>query len=898
MGEVYLAQDTALRRPVAIKVLKEGLSNNKEYWHRFKREARAVSALNHPNILTIYEMEQWDGRPYIVTEFINGITLRSHFKEGLKEMCEALDIAMQIASALISAHKAGIIHRDIKPENVMVREDGFIKVLDFGLAKLAEDIRSDLSVPARPLVGEETTVSLHTDSRAVVGTVSYMSPEQLRGHALDGSTDVWSLGIVLYEMIAMHSPFDRPTESDKIAAVLERDPPPLERYVPNAPAELQWVVEKCLAKDREGRYRTAQELYEDLKGLKRKLELAPQDVAWRPLSPDRRGAEGDRSRNTIKQRGPAPTGARTGRLERLTGGRRAWLWAALLGSTLLAATAGLLAYGYLSRMARGAPDSRIDQKTGAVNLTNSGTAVLGTISPDGRYIAYIQESGESQTLSVRGVNTGDYVTLAPPGRFKYAGVTFSPDGDYVYYVRYEGNDVGRLYQMPLIGGGAKLLLTGVDSPVSFSPDSRSMAFVRLDKTGGEHRLMVAGVDGTGERMVATRRKGERFSARGAAWSPGGHSLVYGVGSWEGGFHTDLVEASFEGGAEKVIASRRWFSVWQVAWRGESELLVNASVGAAGPVQIWKVSYPGGAVERVTNDLNDYIGISLSGDTGTLVTVQNNRTKTIWVVPSDDTRRERQIATAAGASYGIAWTPDSRIIFSSMAGSSLNLSAINADGSGRRQLTAGAGDNYHPSVSRDGRFIIFASNRTGAFNIWRMNAQDGSQPTQLTNGGADFYPYCSPDGEWVYYEHQSNGVSTLWRVPLGGGPASELTQKYASVPSVSPDGALIACRYYVEGETKGIAVIPAAGGEPVRLLRIPVMNWQRVRWSSDGHALTYIGEQDGTYNLWSQPLKGGLPSRVTDLKGEEIFSYDWSPDFKLLACERGVEISDVVLLEER
>lgn len=883
MGEVYLAHDTSLERPAAIKVLKEQLSGNREYWHRFKREALAVSALNHPNILTIYDAEQCDGVPYIATEYIDGITLRRYLSEKLKDLGEALDIAMQIASALVSAHKANIIHRDLKPENVMVREDGYVKVLDFGLAKLAQDVRSNNSGSRRSHADEQSTVSLYTDSRAVVGTISYMSPEQLRGYDLDGRTDIWSLGVILYEMIAARSPFERRTESDKIAAVLEHQAPPLTQYVPNVPAEVQHVVEKCLAKDREKRYNTAQDLYEELKNVKRKLELGSDELSH----------ENSRAHKTTIETQPQSTDTHTGLLEKLVRHRSL---VGLIG-VVLAIAVGFLAYKYFPRTKQGTSNPRSNSETEAVNLTNSGTAIVGAVSPDGRYIAYVEESGESQTLAVRGVKTGDSVTLAAPGHFDYVGLTFSPDGDYVYYVRHEGADVGQLYQTPLIGGGAKKLLSGVDSPISFSPDGRSIAFVRKDKQSGADKLIVAAADSTGERVVATRRQGERFSARGAAWSPGGRSLVYGVGTFEGGFHTDIVELSLADGTEKTIASQRWYSVWQLAWRGESELLLSASVSSLGPNQIWKVSYPGGAVARVTNDLNDYIGLSISGDAGVLITVQNNRTKTIWVSPREDARQERQIATAAGASYGIAWAPDNRIIFSSMAGSNLNLSAINADGSGRRQLTAGVGDNYHPSVSRDGRYIVFSSNRGGSFNIWRMNAEDGSQPTQLTDAGADFYPHCSPDG-WVYYEHQGNGLSSVWRVPMDGGKPAKLTEKYASVPVVSPDGALVACRYYIDGETKGIAVLPATGGEPVKLLHIPIINWQRVRWTPDGRALTYVAARDGVYNLWRQPLDGGPPLPLTEFKGEAIFSYDWSPDFKLLVCERGVEINDVVMLGAR
>ncbi len=285
MGEVYLATDTELNRTVAVKILAEGLVAHEQRLRRFIQEAKAVSSLNHPHILTIHEIGCAGDRKFIATEFIAGDTLREHIRTGSQTLNEILDISIQTAGALAAAHAAGIIHRDIKPENIMVRPDGYVKVLDFGLAKLAEplDLATDTEAPTKAMV--------NTREGTVMGTANYMSPEQARGMELDARTDLWSLGVVLYEMVAGQGPFHGNTATDSISLILQRDPFPLSRYRTDVPAELERIVSKALTKDREERYQTAKDLLVDLRTLKRKLEVvaeldrtAPSDVRGSTLT--------------------------------------------------------------------------------------------------------------------------------------------------------------------------------------------------------------------------------------------------------------------------------------------------------------------------------------------------------------------------------------------------------------------------------------------------------------------------------------------------------------------------------------------------------------------------------------------------------------------------------------
>src|SRR5215470_4505765 len=298
MGVVYLAEDTKLGRKVAIKILSSEFTTNKDRLHRFELEASAASNLNHPNILTIHEVGVDDGRHYIATEFIDGVTLRRKMAASQLETHEILDIAVQVASALEEAHSAGIVHRDIKPDNIMVRRNGYVKVLDFGLAKLTE------KVDRGPSDAEASTkVLVQTDAGVVMGTSHYMSPEQARGKPVDARSDIWSLGVVIYEMVAGKPPFEGETSTDVIVAITQKEPLPLLRFAPNLPAELDWIVTKALRKDREERYQTIKELLTDLRKLKQRIEFeAELERSVAPESFTRSAVSGIAPPHTVSER--------------------------------------------------------------------------------------------------------------------------------------------------------------------------------------------------------------------------------------------------------------------------------------------------------------------------------------------------------------------------------------------------------------------------------------------------------------------------------------------------------------------------------------------------------------------------------------------------------------------
>jgi len=281
----------------------------------------------------------------------------------------------------------------------------------------------------------------------------------------------------------------------------------------------------------------------------------------------------------------------------------------------------------------------------------------------------------------------------------------------------------------------------------------------------------------------------------------------------------------------------------------------------------------------------------------IVSVQSQRMVKIWTAPNGGVERAKPIAPVNGLAFGLSWTANGQIVYSSMAGDHLNISRVDPDGSNKTQLTVNAGDNYSPATSPDGRFIVFSSNRTGGFNIWRMNAEDGSDLKQLTFGEADSYPSCSADSQWVFYDNQSSSTTTVWKVPIAGGSPVQLTTEYARMPVVSPDNQFMAYRYYVEnGKRRGIAIMPVDGGPPLKFLpEIPVGLFQSVQWISNGRALTYIDVANGISNIKSYSLDDGSTRPLTNFQDDQIFAYAWSPDNKQLACERGAEINNVITI---
>ncbi|HWS98792.1 MAG TPA: protein kinase [Pyrinomonadaceae bacterium] len=914
MGEVYLARDTTLDRVVALKILPREIAADTQRMQRFVQEAKTASALNHPNILTIFEIGETNGAHFIATEYIDGTTLRRHMAGRRLKLSEALDIAAQIAAGLTAAHSASIVHRDIKPENIMVRKDGYVKLLDFGLAKPTERQASLVDTEA------QTKMLVNTSPGMVMGTVSYMSPEQARGFQLDARTDIWSLGCVLYEMVAGRVPFAGQTTSDVIVAVLDREPPPLPGGPYETPSELQRILRKALRKDREERYQTVKDLLVDLRALKQEVDFetkletsvppeARSLAAFNTISAQN-SFETERAhtshvpaaRATLSSGQPAVQPARGDQFKQ---------WTVLALVAVFAAAITGLVYMYLHQRAKRPPQALQPMKV--TRLTTTGKSTGAAISPDGKIVAYIVNDAGRRSVWVRQVATSRNLQIVEPASVEFFGVTFSPDGNHVFYIAgVPNNPIRELYQVSVLGGAPKKVTADVDTPVTFSPDGKQLAFMRGEPTKAEYALILANSDGTEERRL-TSAKSPKFYEQ-LAWSPDGKSIAVSAGNTSAGKEMTVVEVSVEDGSEKPLAQDKWPGVGQLAWLSDGGgILINAMDRDSRLSQIWHVSYPEGTARRVTNDLNNYTGVSVATQTGDLVTVRYDQSTNIWVAPGlgansssaqrgsalrgdatpVDVSQARQITSGAAKFYGGAWTPDGRLVYSSDVSGNRDLWVMNADGSNQKQLTSDSGTNFNQAVSPDGRYIVFVSDRKdGRHNIWRMEA-DGSNPRQLTDGNYDRNPSFSPDGKWVVFTSMGAANPNLWRVPIDGGEPVKLSDKFSVGPMVSPDGKMIACYYWDERpETQlVIALIPFEGGPPVKTFNLPT---NYVRWTPDGTALTYVDSRSGVSNVWSQPVDGGEPTQLTNFKSDLIFAFEWSRDGRQLACARGIVTSDAVL----
>jgi serine/threonine protein kinase/dipeptidyl aminopeptidase/acylaminoacyl peptidase len=911
MGEVYLAQDTQLRRPVALKLLPSEFTLNEERLNRFKQEAFAASALNHPNILTIYEVGSEDNVHFIATELIDGVSLRERIAREQLTVDQVLDLGGQVASALSAAHAAGIVHRDMKPENVMVRRDGYVKVLDFGLAKLTEHsgLRSDPEAATLQVV--------KTDPGKVMGTANYMSPEQARGLEVDARTDIWSLGVILYELVAGRVPFAGQTGSDVLVSILSNEPVPLQRYSPGIPAELQRILRKALRKDAEERYKLVKELALDLKTLRRELDFhAALEVSQQPSAPGLPTSAIAATQSDINNAASAsrtaeiPPPKSTSTAEYIVSEIKSHsgLIALLVGAISVVALAIVMIIAYRWSTTPASPSTaNLAHSMKIARLTSTGTADKAAISPDGKYVVHITTANGQQSLRVRQVSTNSDVQIVPPSDVQYAGLTFSRDGDFIYYVATERNSsTSNLYQIPGLGGNPRRLISNVGSAVTFSPDGQHLAFIRNLPDAGEDLLMIAGANGEGERKLAVRKLPNFF--RSVAWSPDGKTIACGAGSLVPSYNTYVVEVAVESGKEKQIGNQSWMFMGQLVWAVDGRgLVLGASEKEAGSFeaqQLWYVSYPNGEARRITNDLNNYTGISLTADSNRLVTVQSETSSSIWLAPNADANRATRSTSGAGqidGRDGLDWTPDGKIVYASNASGNLDLWMIDSDGGNQRQLTENSRINYRPTVSPDGRYLVFTSDRAGTPNIWRTEIT-GSNPRQLTSGSGEDYPQCSPDGKWVVYTLLGAGKPTLWRVPIDGGAPQQITDHYTAAAVFSPDGESLACLYRDEQPNSSLklAIFPFAGGQPTRVFdglpfteevsRIPPP-----RWTADGRALTYVVTNGSVSNVWLQPIGGETPRQLTTFKSDRIFSLEWSPDGKQLLVARGITASDVVLI---
>jgi serine/threonine protein kinase len=851
MGEVYRARDARIGREVALKILPAAMQSSGERLLRFQQEARAAGGLNHPNLVTIHELGEHDGEPFIVMELLEGETLREKLKgtrssssspdaEGKRAaratplpLRKALDYARQIAHGLAGAHDKGIVHRDLKPENIFVTEAGRVKLLDFGLAKLRVERPSDDQ--------DAVTERLDTTPGLIIGTVGYMSPEQVRAQTADHRADIFAFGIILYEMLTGRHPFYLDGSVETMNAILTIDPPALATIDPRLPPALGRIVAHCLEKVAAERFQSAHDVAFDLEMI-----------------------------SSLSGEVPASSAATSASRRRTT-----WLMIALVG---MAAGAAITLGSLRFFRAPVAPPPLIR------SLTYSGNDYDPDLAPDGKTIAFVSERDMKKRIWIKELTTGAEAPLTD-GPFD-SQPRFSPDGSNLLFLRDE-NGVPSLFRRPVFGGSPRRVLAGVAGGDWF-PDGKRI--VAIQRSAKQSVIVIASVDGSLARPIA------RFNGTSLVWprvSPDGAWIA--ISDFSPGNNVSRpVLLSADGKTVRHFEfPRSGTLVSSFAWLGTDALAATQIEGST--------AFAGVAGSRLllcTVDRFDcsvvmrtpaFSGAIDTDSRGRLVFDTISIRQHLSEIDIRDNRLLRRLTRGGSIDRQPAYAPDGRsVFFSSNQTGNLDLWLLTANDASLSRITDDAANDFDPAFSSDGKRLLWSSNRSGHFEVWSSNA-DGSGGRQITRDGFDAEnPTSSPDDEWIAYNSYHPGNEGVWVIRSDGSDARRVVAGSTDLPEFSPDGRLIS--YHTTDGTNELRVVRVADGKVHRLGAVVARSLGgpaspgRSRWLPDGTRLAFIDvDASGAWKIFVQDVRFDHDTTATrrvlfaDDRSVAIESFDIAPD---------------------
>ena len=845
MGEVYRARDTRLGRDVAIKVLPEALANDADRLRRFEQEARTIAALNHPNILGIHDIGVHDGAPFLVSEFLEGQTLRDTLVVGPLPVRRAIEYALGIAEGLGAAHEKGIVHRDLKPENVFVTRDERIKVLDFGLAKLV-----------RPEDNHETAVTLTSPGTLpgmVMGTVGYMSPEQVRSEPIDPRSDIFSFGAVLYEMLTGTRAFKRETSAETMTAVLREEPQALNDTGWQGPLELQRIVARCLEKNVARRFQSACDLAFAIESL---------------------------SGTSATQRSTAKTLSQPK-------SRRAWLpW--VIAAALLMGTA-------VWEMARPAAAPANPLEKAHFTRVTDFESVEAAISPDGRFVAFVSDHDGPFDVWLTQVGTGRLINLTQgkagplPGSLRNVG--FSGDGSEIWV---GGGDVGmRLRLMPLTGGALHNFLGEEAANLAWSPDGERIVY---HTRGNGDPMFVADRTGANARRIFQDRPG--IHNHFPTWSPDGRWIYFSHGT-PATKDMDLWRINPDGSHVERLTHLNTDVAYPTPVGNRTVFYVARDGDGSGP-WLWAFDLKRKESRRASVGLEQYTSVQASTDGRKLVATISNPIAGLWTVPIlDRVAEEHDVKPFT--------VPTVRALAPRFNGSSLFYLSSLGTGDGLWRLRDGQVTEIWkgadgalretPAVSPDGGRVAIVLRRNGKRQL-HVISSDGAELQPIAEGIDAQESSCwSPDGKWIVTGGSDANGPGLFKIPLEGGPPVRLVSGSALNPVWSPDGSLIV---YAGTNVSTFAPLLAVhpDGTSIKLPEITLRRLgERVRFSPDGKSLIYMQGLLASQDFWLLDLASMKSRPLTRLQNRATMrTFDITSDGKQIVFDRLRENSQVVMID--